>query len=324
MNTRRLLPFPLLVVAASAWAADAGTGDAPIGLAEPDARIVVPLDVDALAGRAGGFDAPETAELDGRELMEAVHAAHQQYPFVYEELSMVLIDRRDARRTRQLRRYSRVDDDGRVSLLLLFDTPAEVEGVALLAHIQDGGVQDVGIYLPALDGRFVESDADVVDSAFLGTDFTVEDFTGERLDDYRYVRRRGRSIEGVPHHVVDVFAAGEDVNSARALRRHYVRADVLFVTRTEHYDDLGRIQRRHSTHDLARVDGNMWCGNMLLMEDLQSAHSTLVKIDRRVFSRDYVPAEMFSEQWLRRTYPPGGGDAPEADDAAASETVAGR
>ena len=42
----------------------------------------------------------------GRQIMDAVYGRHQQYPFVYEEQSMVLVDRRGKRETRKLRRYS--------------------------------------------------------------------------------------------------------------------------------------------------------------------------------------------------------------------------
>jgi hypothetical protein len=260
-----------------------------------------------LAGAAGGVAAAEfdleAPDLDGRALMESVHDAHEQYPFIYEELSMVLVDRHGTRSARSLRRYSRVDADGTGRLLLLFDTPAEVEGTGMLATLGDEGVADVAMYLPALGGRELRGGG-ANEADFLGTDFTVENFVGERLADYRYVRRRSRTIDGVPHHVVDVFDRRDDPRTARALRRHFIRADVRFVTLTEHYDELGRLAKRQSTHDLARVDGSMWRGNMILMEDLEDRHSTLVKIDRRVFSRDYVPPEMFTEQWLLANHPP--------------------
>jgi hypothetical protein len=33
---------------------------------------------------------------------------------------------------------------------------------------------------------------------------------------------------------------------------------------------------------------------MVLMEDLRERHSTLLKIERRVHSADYVPADLFA------------------------------
>jgi hypothetical protein len=37
---------------------------------------------------------------------------------------------------------------------------------------------------------------------------------------------------------------------------------------------------------------------MLLMENQKERHKTLIKIDRRIFSRDYVPPEIFTPAWL--------------------------
>jgi hypothetical protein len=37
---------------------------------------------------------------------------------------------------------------------------------------------------------------------------------------------------------------------------------------------------------------------MALMENPRERHETLIKIDRRVISRDYVPPELFTAAWL--------------------------
>ena len=71
------------------------------------------------------LSAPVYGELSaastGRQVMDAVYERHQQYPYVYEEQSMVLIDRQGQRETRTLRRYSRAEATGDVNFLLLLD-----------------------------------------------------------------------------------------------------------------------------------------------------------------------------------------------------------
>jgi hypothetical protein len=42
---------------------------------------------------------------------------------------------------------------------------------------------------------------------------------------------------------------------------------------------------------------------MILMEDKKLQHQSLIKITKRVFSHDYVPAEVFTAQWLYEHYP---------------------
>lgn len=264
--------------------------------------------INAGAAQAPVSGAPDVEGLTGRVLMEEVYARHQQYPFVYEEQSMVLIDHRGDRMARRLQRYSRVEEDGTARLMLLFTSPPEVNGVALLATRRTQGAasesMELAMYLPALGARLVQSASSGGEAGFLGTDFTIENLTGEDLDAYRYRRRRSRNVDGVPHHVVDVFDARDDPATARPVRRHFLRADNLYITRTDHYDELGRVEKRQTTHDLRPVDGNLWRGDMILMEDYRSGHRSLLKIDRRVFSRDYVPEEIFGLDWLVANRPP--------------------
>ncbi len=39
------------------------------------------------------------------------------------------------------------------------------------------------------------------------------------------------------------------------------------------------------------------------MEDIKNHHQSLLKIIRRKFSHDYVPAEMFTADWLFQNHP---------------------
>jgi hypothetical protein len=209
---------------------------------------------------------------------------------------MVLIDRQGHRETRRLRRYSRVEKNKHARFLLLFDSPDDVRGVAVLAETTPDGEMTQYIYLPAFGPTMIVNGSDVVGTSFLGTDFSVENLTGEKLSNYDYERRRDAVLKNLTHFVVDVFSKGS--GSQTKLRRHYLRQDNLYITRTDHFDELGRLKKRRSNHDLTQVLGDMWRANMLLMEDHQNQHKTLIKINRRVFSADYAPEEVFTANWL--------------------------
>jgi hypothetical protein len=40
------------------------------------------------------------------------------------------------------------------------------------------------------------------------------------------------------------------------------------------------------------------------MEDFQRRHSTLIKINKRIISEDYVPEKVFTTNWLFENKPP--------------------
>ncbi len=248
-------------------------------------------------------DAIISNETSGAEIMEEVQKRHQQFPYIYEEQSMVMEDRQGERDTRMAKRYSRVEEDGSIKFLLLFEFPQEVKGVALLANRDPDGHTSKFIYLPALGERLIESAGEGSNDNFLGTDFSVENLTGEVLSDHFYVRRDDKEIEGIKYFVLDVYKANDPTNIKQILRRHFIRQDNFYITLTHHFDKQARVTRIQSHHDLKAVDGDMWRANMILMEDKKEEHQSLIKISRRIFSHDYVPAEVFTAEWLYKNYP---------------------
>lgn len=232
----------------------------------------------------------------GGELMQAVRDQHQLYPYTYEEQSLVLTDRHGQRETRRMRTYMRAEEDGTLRYMLLFDTPTEVEGVALIAERLPDGTTNKYFYLPAFGQQLIEAGGSSYGENFLGTDFAVEDLTGEALEDYRYERKRDERINGARHFVVDAYPAGEE--DAPVAMRHYIDSERMFVVRTDHLDQFGRLRKRQTFHDLRHVGGGAWRANIMHMDDVRTRHQSLIRVDRRVFSRDYVPAEVFSAAWL--------------------------
>ncbi len=242
-------------------------------------------------------------ETSGIEIMEEVQKRHQQFPYIYEEQSMVMEDRHGKRDTRKARRYSRMEEDGSVKFLLLFDYPKEVKGVALLANRDANGNTNKYIYLPALGEQLIESTGEGSNDNFLGTDFSVENLTGEILIEHAYVRRNDKEIKGIKYFVIDVYSANGLMSEKQVLRRHFIQQDNLYITLTHHFDKQGRVSRIQSHHDLKPVDGDMWRANMILMVDKRERHQSLIKISKRIFSHDYVPAEVFTAKWLYENYP---------------------
>ncbi|MFT5427095.1 MAG: hypothetical protein ACI9ZT_002052 [Gammaproteobacteria bacterium] len=245
----------------------------------------------------------------GLDIMNEVYKRHQQFAYIYEEQSMVMMDKNGNRDTRKVKRYSRVEADGSVKFLLLFDSPDEISGVALLANRDALGKTDKYIYLPAFGEQLIENVSSRKDGKFLGTDFSIENLAGEVLDDYIYKRRADKKISGIEYFVIDVHRRqGEmtkvsSLDKAQANRRHLISKNNFYITQTEYFDNQGKVVKKQSQHDVNPVDGKMWRSNMILMEDSKEGHQSLIKINRRVFSRDYVSEEIFTADWLFKHYP---------------------
>jgi len=236
----------------------------------------------------------------GRSIMDEVFKRHELFPYVYEEQTMILIDVAGNRIARMARRFSRIENDGTVKLLLVLDNPAEVRGVALRTILHSSGRRESNIYLPAFGKEIKSNVGKSGGSLLLGTDFAIEDLTAEVLSDFRYVRVADHKIDKIAYFVVEVFPRNEEIKqtSGYSLRRHFVRQDIFFIIRTDFYDRRGRLFKRQTNQDLKRVDGDMWRADMILMENHKERHKTLLKINKRVFSQDYVYPKIFTSAWL--------------------------
>ena len=240
------------------------------------------------------------ATLNGHSIMKEVFSRQEFYPYVFEEQAMVLIDNSDNRNVRKLRRFSRVEEDRTVKYLLVFDHPVEIRGVALLAIRQHAGNKKGEIYLPAFGNKMISGSSYGGSSPFLDTDFAVADFTVDNLSDFIYNRKPDIKINKLDSFVVEALPKTPEIEryTGYSLRRHFIRQDNFFLIRTDYFDRRGRLFKQQTWHDLKKVDNNMWQANMILMENFKVKHKTLIKINKRIFSRDYVPAEMFTRDWL--------------------------
>ncbi len=226
-----------------------------------------------------GHTAGATAE-SGRELIEESLRRHAPPDYVYEEQALLLTDRQGQHTVRTARYYARRDESGTRNLLILV-TPSESKGTAIYSdHDTHGGTRRGA----------------VVSSPVFGSNFTVADLEREQARDFRYERDDDHDLDRVPHYVLRAFPVDESVARATGYRerRIYLRKDNLFVSRIDYQDRDGRKARRQTFRDPRPDEFGIWRADMILMEDLRDGRRSLLKIERRVHSPDYVPAAVFA------------------------------
>lgn len=125
------------------------------------------------------------AELTAREVMQLYDERYDGDSSVA-DVTMVLIDRRNRQRVRDLRIYSK-DQGADTKTLSLFETPADIRGTAYLNFDWDNTERDDDswLYLPSLQRVKRIASSDTSDS-FLGSDFTYADINGFEIDMYDF------------------------------------------------------------------------------------------------------------------------------------------
>ena len=215
----------------------------------------------------------------GRELIEESLRRHALPPSVYQEQTMILSDGFGQHTVRTLRFYAKRDANG-TRRLLVIRTPEDLRGMAVLV---------------TLDAKGGARSGPPQSSPLFGSNMTNADFEDERPADFTYEKEDSQDLDRVTHHVLKAVPVNEEVARATGYgaRRLYLRRDNLFVSRVDYLDRQGQLVRRLTFRDVQVDETGAWRPGMILMEELREDRRTLIKVDRRVHSADYVPEAVF-------------------------------
>lgn len=215
-----------------------------------------------------------------RELIENSLRRHAPPPYVYQEQTLIITNALGQHTVRTARFYGRTDQTG-AKRLLVMETPADLRGARIFVERDAQGERRHG---------------PDPSSAVFGTDFSVADFEGEQAGDFDYALEDRQDLDRESHYVVRASPKNEAVSRATGygVRRIFLRKDTLFVSRIDFLDRQGRSAKRRTFRDPRPDESGAWRAGMILTEDLIEERRTLIKIERRVHSADYVPDTIFA------------------------------
>lgn len=200
------------------------------------------------------------AELSAREVMERVDQRADGDSRIA-EFTMVLIDRRDRQRSRELLIQSKdYGEDTRT--LSTFQSPADIRGTAYLNYDWDDAERDDDswLYLPAMQRVRRIASSDTSDS-FLGSDFTFADINGLELDwyDYSFVNE-SEMVDGVECWVIEAVpreAVREKAEDATGYSRlqAWIRKDNFVQVRAQAWELRGNRIKYFTASDIREVQG---------------------------------------------------------------------
>jgi len=155
--------------------------------------------------------------------------------------------------------------------MIVFDTPADIEGTALLSHAQILDPDDQWLYLPAL--KRVKRISSVNKSGpFVGSEFAFEDFTALELNKYHYAFVREEPCGEFVCDVIERTPRYEYSGYKRQLS--WVDQDVYQVRKVEFYDRRGDLLKTLNLEDYRVYDENVWRAHRLAMVNHQTGKST--------------------------------------------------
>lgn len=189
------------------------------------------------------------------------------------ELQMILQNAAGQQSTRTLKiaTLEKPDESVGDKSLVLFDTPRDIEGTALLSHARILDPDDQWLYLPALK-RVKRISSSNKSGPFVGSEFAFEDFTAIELNkfDYTYI---GTEVCG--DFVCDVLERQPRYeNSGYSKQISWVDQQVFQIRKVEFYDRRGDLLKVLELGDYRQYDNGVWRAHKLRMENVQTRKKT--------------------------------------------------
>lgn len=238
------------------------------------------------------------ADLTGRQIIDEVSKRHDK-PVEYENQVMTLVGSDQSKEVRKVERFKMDTDDGSRALMV-FQDPAGVKGTALLTWQYNDKDDDQWLFLPAMGSDLKRIAKGGKRNYFMGTDYTYEDLSTEKKDNFAYDRQPDETIDGQDSFVVDVSPTEAELKKETGYkyRRMWVRKDLYFITRIDYFDRRGTLIKRQTYDKLVDLGGGTYRATISLVKNLENQHVTAVQVIERSFDKAKVPDEVFQQRYV--------------------------
>ncbi|MFK7864564.1 MAG: outer membrane lipoprotein-sorting protein [Pseudohongiellaceae bacterium] len=223
------------------------------------------------------------------------------------DYTMVLIDRRERQRVRNLKIYSK-DYGEDTKTLSVFETPADIRGTAYLNYDwqEETRDDDSWLFLPALQRVKRIASSDTSDS-FLGSDFTYADINGYELDwyDYSFISESD-TVDGHEVWVVEAIPKPEFKDKAEdatgySKMQSWIRKDNFVQLRGQVWELRGNKIKYFNSSDIELID-NIWTTKRLQVVTTRNGrqeHASVLQIDSIEYNAE-VDDSAFTTETMQR------------------------
>ena len=268
--------------------------------ARPPLRLLLLCTV--LLFDASGF----AAELTAKDVMERVDDRYDGDSSI-SSWTMILIDRRERQRTRDMRIYQK-DYTQDTKRLYLFESPADIRGTAFLNFDWNDldRDDDSWLYLPSLQRVKRLATSDTSDS-FLGSDFTYADFNGLQIEwyDYSFIND-SEVVDGEDCWVIEVTAKPEFKDEAEdatgySRAQFWVRKDIFVSVQAQAWELRGNRIKYFSSSEIELID-DIWTVQRLqaiTTRNGRQEHASVLQLNNVEYNVD-VDDALFTTENMQR------------------------
>ncbi|WP_126455849.1 outer membrane lipoprotein-sorting protein [Sulfuriflexus mobilis] len=219
------------------------------------------------AGLAG------TAEQKGYEISARSDRSDRGFGDSQVKLKMTLRNAAGSESTRTLvlKTLEIPDENVGDKSIIIFDSPADISGTAMLSHAKILDADDQWLYLPALK-RIKRISSVNKSGPFVGSEFAFEDLTASELNKYKYKYVGSQACGAMQCDIVERYPEYEYSGYTRQVA--WIDQEIHQIRKIEFYERRGELLKTQVMDDYRQYPGNIWRAHHFLMENLQTGKST--------------------------------------------------
>ena len=217
--------------------------------------------------------AEQSAEDKGFEIAARSDRSDRGFSDSTVDLKMVLRNaaNKESSRTLAIKTLEIPDENVGDKSLVVFDSPRDINGTALLSHAKILDPDDQWLYLPALK-RVKRISSTNKSGPFVGSEFAFEDFTATELNKYTYKWLREEPCGEFTCDVVERIPRYE--NSGYTKQISWVDQSVYQVRQVDFYDRKDSLLKSLTLLDYKEYEGGYWRSHKFVMKNHQTGKST--------------------------------------------------
>ncbi|MDX5298667.1 MAG: outer membrane lipoprotein-sorting protein [Gammaproteobacteria bacterium] len=231
----------------------------------------------------------------GESLARAADAQLRGYGDQQTALEMTLISPTGETATRALRVQSLETDDGERTLMV-FDTPRDLTGTALLSHNRRQGDDEQWLYLPAVK-RVKQIGARNKSGPFMGSEFAYEDIVTPFWEKFSYRFEGEEPCAELTCAVVERIP--KDSYSGYTRQRLWLDTAHHRIQRIEYYDRKNSLLKTYTATGFEQHAGQHWRPAEMHMQNHQTGKQTRLRWSEFAFGRG-LSAQDFTQNALMR------------------------
>lgn len=236
-------------------------------------NIILPLGVIALLSTP--WVQAQTPEEKGYAIFDEAEKRDEGFVDNQANMLMILMNKQQATSEREMK-VKGLEGEGKEGdkTLMVFLSPKDQKGTALLTFQHADRDDDQWLYLPALK-RVKKIASSKKSGPFMGSEFSFEDIGGQLIDDYTYKYIKDDTYEGQDCFVVESYP--KDKNSGYTKIITWVDKEHYRTLKAEFYDRKKSHLKTLTSKGFQLYEDKFWRPDELHMVNHQTGRSTVLK-----------------------------------------------